>query len=211
MEQAHTKIGEPTNGGRTIIEIDMPYIVHVRIVGSSDLLFHSWNCEAVEAKGKAKKGSEAKKTDDINTFVVRNEEGIICLPAEYLRMSVVNAARFRQDPRSPRKSAMDLYKAAVVSLSPLSPLVNREGNASTVWDFEHKCRVTIQRSGITRTRPAFKGGWSAEVSLMVNLPGYVSPSDLLETVTMAGKVIGVGDFRPSYGRFQVSNFEIQKD
>ena len=106
---------------------------------------------------------------------------------------------------------MDLYQAAVVSLSPLSPLINREGNAATIWDFEHKCRVTIQRNGITRTRPAFKEGWSAEVSLMVNLPGYVSPSELLETITMAGKVIGVGDFRPSYGRFQVSNFEIQKD
>ena len=34
---------------------------HVRIVGVADLLFHRWNCEAVEAKGKAAKGSKAKK------------------------------------------------------------------------------------------------------------------------------------------------------
>ena len=126
-------------------------------------------------------------------------------------MSTVNAAKFRQDPRSPRKSAMDLFKAAIVSLSPLSPIVTREGKTTTQWDFDHKCRVQIQRNGITRVRPAFREGWSAELSLMVNLPGYVPAADLHDTLTMAGKVIGVGDFRPTYGRFQIVSFEIQKD
>jgi len=186
-------------------------VAHVKIVGSADLLLHGWSCESVEAKGKAKKGSETKKTDDLESYVRRNEDGLICLPAEYVRMSVINAAKFRQDPRSPRKSAMDLFKAGVVSLSPLSPIVNREGKTTPDWDFLHKCRVQIQRNGITRTRPAFHEGWSCEMSLMVNLPGYINESDLLETLTMAGKVIGVGDFRPTYGRFQVTSFEVQKD
>ena len=106
---------------------------------------------------------------------------------------------------------MDLFKAGIISLSPLSPIITREGKSAETWDFEHRCRVQIQRSGITRTRPAFKEGWSVELSLMVNLPGYISPNDLLETITVAGKVIGVGDFRPSYGRFQVTSFEIQED
>jgi hypothetical protein len=204
-------ISEPTNGAKLAIETEIPYIVHVKIVGTSDLLLHAWNCESVEAKGRAKKGSEAKKTDDVESYVRRNTDGLICLPAEYVRMSTVNAAKFRQDPRSPRKSAMDLFKAGVVSLSPLSPIVNNEGNTTNEWDFLHKCRVQIQRNGITRTRPAFHEGWSAELSLMVNLPGYIPPSDLLETLTMAGKVVGVGDFRPSYGRFQVVNYEVQQD
>lgn len=200
-----------TNGAKNLIEMELPYIVHIRIAGSSDLLLHAWNVESVEAKGRAKKGSDAKKMDDLESYVHRNEDGLICMPSEYVRMSTVNAAKFKQDPRSPRKSAMDLYKAAIVSLSPLSPIVTHEGVPAGVWDYEHRCRVTVQRSGITRTRPAFKEGWSLEMSLMCNLPGYVSPSDLLDSITMAGKVIGVGDFRPSYGRFQVVNFEIQKD
>lgn len=202
-------VSEPTNGARAIIETELPYIAHVKICGCADLLFHHWNCEAVDAKGRAKKGSEAKKTDDLESYVTRNDLGLICLPTEYLRMSVVNAAKFRQDPRSPRKSAMDLFKAGIVSLSPLNPIVNRDGKTTKVWDFEHRCRVTVQRSGITRTRPAFHEGWSAELDLMVNLPGYISSSDLLETITMAGKVIAVGDFRPTYGRYQVVGFEVQ--
>lgn len=201
-------ISEPTNGARAIIETELPYIAHIKLTGSADLLLHAWNCDAIEAKGKAKKGSEAKKTDDLESYVRRNADGLICLPAEYVRMSVVNAAKFRQDPRSSRKSAMDLFKAAIVSLSPLSPIVTREGKVAKHWDFEHRCRVQIQRSGITRVRPAFKEGWSVELSLMVNLPQYVSPGDCLETLTMAGKVIGVGDFRPTYGRFQVVSFEV---
>jgi hypothetical protein len=205
------KISEPTNGGQEAIETGLPYTAHITIVGSADLLLHAWNCEAVQEKADSKKGSKAKKSDNVESYVVRNEDGIICLPAEYLRMAVVTAAKFRQDPRSPRKSAMDLFKAAVVSLSPLSPIVNREGKIAKEWDFEHRCRVQIQRSGITRVRPAFKDGWSAEISLMIITPEYIDPPMLHEVISAAGRLIGVGDFRPTYGRFQVTKFEIQRD
>jgi len=204
-------ISEPTNGAKATVEFDLPYIAIVTIEGTADLLLHAWNCEYVEAKGKAKKGSEAKKTDDLKSYVKRNDKEQICLPGEYLRMSVINAAKFRQDPRSPRKSAMDLYKAAIVTLDPVCPITNVAGELPKVWDYEHKCRVQIQRNGITRIRPAFKEGWKVVVPIMVNLPEYVSPKDLHETLMMAGRVIGVGDFRPTYGRFRVTKFEIQSD
>jgi len=211
MAREEMEVSNPSNGGKVAVESGIPYIAHVTIVGSADLLFHGWNCEAVQEKSDSKKGSKVKKSDNLESYVSRNEDGLICLPAEYLRMSVVTAAKFRQDPRSPRKSAMELFKAAVVSLSPLSPIVNRDGEAASNWDFEHRCRVQIQRAGITRTRPAFKEGWSTEASLMVVLPEYIDPSLLHEVISAAGRLIGVGDFRPTYGRFQVSKFEIQQD
>lgn len=204
-------VSEPTNGGKDAIEATIPYVANMTIVGSADLLLHAWNCEAVEEKSLAKKGSAVKKSDNLESYVRRNEDGLICLPVEYLRMSVVNAAKFRQDPRSPRKSAMDLFKAAIVSLSSLSPIVNRDGAVTKEWEFEHKCRVQIQRNGITRIRPAFRAGWSVEASLMVLLPEYVDSASLHEVISSAGRLIGVGDFRPTYGRFQVTKFEIQKD
>ena len=106
----NSAVSEPTNGAKSTVESDIPYVVHVKIIGSADLLLHAWNCESVDAKSKAKKGSEAKKSDDVESYVRRNEDGLICLPSEYVRMSVINAAKFRQDPRSPRKSAMDFSK-----------------------------------------------------------------------------------------------------
>lgn len=190
----------PTNGAAEAIEAGVPYIATFTIKGVADILFHRWNVEAVAAKAGAAKGSKAKKTDNIESYVYRDDDGVLCLPGEYVRQAVITAAKFRQDPRSPRKSAMDLFKAAVVSLTPLASLGVKD------WDFEHACRVQVQRSGVTRVRPALKTGWQAEFQFMVNLPEYVSPEVLQETISQAGKLIGVADFRPTYGRFQVTQF-----
>lgn len=194
-----------TNAGEEDIERTMPYHAEVTIEGCADLLLHRWNCEAVAEKSLAAKGSKSKKTDNIESYVYRNDKGEICLPGEYLRGSIIHAAKFRQDPRSPRKSAMDLFKAAVVSMTPLATL------GTSNWDYEDQRRVTVQRAGITRIRPAMRSGWEATFILMVTLPEYVSAQILNEVIASAGRLIGVGDFRPTYGRFNVTKFEILQD
>ena len=194
-----------TNGGQDDIEQTMPYHAEVTIEGAADLLLHRWNCEAVAEKASAAKGSKAKKTDNIESYVYRNDAGEICLPGEYLRGAIIGAAKFRQDPRSPRKSAMDLFKAAVVAMTPLASLGSKE------WDYEDARRVTLQRAGITRIRPAMKAPWKATFIFMVTLPEYVSPTTLNEVISSAGRLIGVGDFRPTYGRFNVTKFAVLED
>jgi hypothetical protein len=184
------------------IKMSEPYSVRIALEGTSDLLFHRWNNEAIEEKSQAKKGSAAKKTDNVESYVWRDDEGNLCLPAEYVRGAMIVAAKFRQDPRSPRKSAMDLFKAAIVSLTPLGSLGVKD------WDYLDKRRVTVQRAGITRTRPAMRKGWCAEMDMMINLPEYVDPAFFREVLSMAGRLIGVGDFRPTYGRFDLIGFEV---
>lgn len=191
----------PTNGGASVIDATVPYVATFTIKGVADLLFHRWNVEAVEEKARAAKGSKAKKSDDVDSYVYRDDAGELCLPGEYVRQSIIHAAKFRQDPRSPRKSAMDLFKAAVVNLTPLASLGVSE------WDYVHQCRVQVQRNGITRSRPAVKSGWKAEFRFMTNLPEYVGPDLLHEVLVQAGRLIGVGDFRPTYGRFSVVAFD----
>ena len=192
----------PTNGAIETIELSQPYTATFTLKGTSDLLFHRWNCEAVEAKGKAAKGSKAKKTDDIESYVFRNDAKELCIPGEYVRQAVIHAAKFRQDPRSPRKSAMDMYKAGVVAMTQLASLGVDE------WSYEHKCRVMIQRNGVTRTRPAIKTGWEAEFQLLILLPEYIRPEDLHDVLSSAGRLVGLADFRPTYGRYRVEHFKI---
>lgn len=204
LKTKQTEIGgqAPTNGAAESIAFSEPYVAHVEIEGVADMLFHRWNPEAVDAKAGAAKGSKAKKTDDIESYVYRDDDGMLCVPGEYLRQAIIGAAKFRQDPRSPRKSAMDLFKAGVVSLTILAPL----GTAK--WDYEDRRRVVVQRSGVNRTRPAMKQGWRAEFDLQVNLPEYISPAMLNEVIASAGRLIGLGDFRPTYGRFAITKFEV---
>jgi hypothetical protein len=194
------KKSEVTNGGKAVIDLSQPYTVNVVIEGTADFLFHRWN--DVAEKAAAAKGSKAKKTDDIETYVYRDETGNLCIPGEYLRMSIINAAKFKQDPRSPRKSAMDLYKAGIVSMTNLASLNVKE------WDYEDRRRVTIQRNGVTRVRPAMRKGYRVEFQIMVNLPEYIDPIALRETIEQAGRLIGIGDFRPTFGRFGVVKFDL---
>lgn len=195
----------PTNGAESTLEMQMPYRVLVSIVGTCPMLFHRWNNESVAAKSAAKKGSVEKKTDDTNSFMWKDEKGFLCLPGEYVRQSIIHASKYEVDPRSPRKSMMDLMKAALVSLTELSSLGVKDP------DYYDKRRVVIQRNAVTRSRPAMKEGWKAQFILMVNLPEYVPAQRLNHILQQAGRIIGVADFRPSFGRFNVTKFEVLDD
>lgn len=194
--------GDVSNTGEQTIDISKPYIAVVTIEGTSPILFHRWQNEAVAEKAAASKNSRAKKTDNLDSYVYRTDAGTIGIPGEYLRGAIVNAARFRQDPRSTRKSAMDLYRAVVISLTDVADTGVKDP------DYIDRRRVTIQRAGITRERPALKAGWTATFELLVQAPEYVGHRDLLDVITQAGRLIGVGDFRPSFGRFAVTRFEV---
>lgn len=195
-------VNEKTNGGKATIEAGEPYAVALTITGSSDLLFHRWNCEAVDAKAKAAKNSKSKKSDDVESYLWRNDAGELCIPGEYLRQSIIMAAKFRQDPRSPRKSAMDLFKAGVVTLTNLSSLGVRDS------DYLDTRRVMVQRAGINRTRPAMRIGWKAGFELQILTPEYIDQHFLQDVIQMAGRLVGIGDFRPTFGRFNVTAFEV---
>ncbi len=196
-----TVLDPVSNDAEVIIASGQPYMASIEVVGTAPFLFHRWSVDGVEAKSKAAKGSKAKKEDDLESYVYRHE-GNLAIPTEYFRMAIINAAKFRQDPRSPRKSAMDLFKAAIAGAEEYCPLGKSD------WDYVDRRRVMVQRNGITRHRPAMNTGWNCNVLLQVLLPEYV-PCDMLnEVIQSAGRLIGVGDFRPTYGRFQVTNFSV---
>jgi hypothetical protein len=203
--------GDLSNSATSTIDASRPYAVELQIRGSADLLFHRWQSDAVEAKAAAAKGSRAKKTDDVDSYVWRNAADVICLPGEYIRGAVAGpagAAKYRQDPRSPRKSALDLCKSGIVSLTDLAPITKVTGEVATTWDYLDRRRVTVQRNGITRERPALLAGWSCTVVVQVLLPEYIEAGFLHDILIDAGRLVGVGDFRPTFGRFTIDRFDI---
>lgn len=205
MKNSLKVVGEVSDGGNPTIEFGLPYAVQATVEGTSDFLFHRWNCESVDAKSKAAKNSKAKKEDDIESYVWRNEKNELCIPGEYFRQSVIHAAKFKQDPRSPRKSAMDLFKAGVVTLSNLSTL------KKVNWDYLDTRRVTVQRAGINRTRPAMKMGWKVDVDFQILTPEYIDSVLFQDVLNMAGRLVGVGDFRPTYGRFMITKYKVSQN
>lgn len=197
---ASTVLSAVSNDGAFVVQSSEPYLVDVSVEGSAAFIFHRWSVDGVEAKSKAAKGSKAKKEDDLESYVYRDREYFLCIPTEYFRMSVINAAKYKQDPRSPRKSAMDLFKAGLVGMNELCSLGIKD------WEYVDRRRVMVQRNGITRHRPAVYAGWKANMQFQVLLPEYISPQLLNETIQAAGRLVGVGDFRPTFGRFNIVRF-----
>lgn len=191
-----------SNDGAALIALSGPYTARVKIEGVAPILFHRWSNEGVATKAAAAKNSAAKKTDDLESYVYRTSIGNLAIPGAYLRGALVEAARYRQDPRSPRKSAMDLVKAGIISLTDLADLGVDD------WAYVDQRRVLIQRNAITRSRPALLEGWRAEFDLLITIPEYIDRAWLLDLLTSAGRLVGVADFRPTYGRFGVAGFDI---
>jgi hypothetical protein len=189
-----------TNDAALDIEVAQPLVVTFTLEGTSAYLYHRWSNEAVAEKAAAAKNSTAKKTDNVESYVYRNAAGELCIPGEQVRMSMVNAARYRQDPRSSRKSAMDLFKAGIIALTELASL------GASDWDYLDARRVAVQRAGITRQRPAMNAGWRAEFQFMIGTPEYIDARFFYAVLADAGRLAGIGDFRPTYGRFLIKSY-----
>ena len=192
-----------SNGAQEAIEQGIPYRIEVELIGTAPLLFHAWNIESIAEKASAAKGSKAKKTDNLESYVYRTPDGHLGIPGQNLAAAIQMAGKFMQDPRSPRKSAFDLCKAGVIPLSPIAPFLPETKD----WDFEHACRVTIQRAGVTRVRPAMREGWKATFDLLITVPEYLTIETMASLIGQAGRLVGLCDFRPTYGRFAITHLQ----
>lgn len=185
-----------------------PMVVGVTLEGVSKMLFHRYDCVAVEAKGKAGKGSAEKKTDNVESYTYRDGDGNLAIPANNLHACLAISAKSFQDPRSRRKSAHDLFKAGILVLPDLLTLSRPGGVPFDQWDFLDTQRVVVQQSAVSRTRPGVEAGWRLDADIRVLLPELISTQLLRQVLFNAGATVGLCDFRPRYGRFQVIRSEI---
>lgn len=69
-----------------------------------------------------------------------------------------------------------------------------------------RCRVKVQRNGVMRVRPIFRS-WKLPVAFDV-IDDAINPKDVVRALWDAGAMVGMGDWRPRYGRFTVENVKI---
>ena len=86
------------------------------------------------------------------------------------------------------------------------PLLNHENKPADTWDEISAMPVRVVQARIVRCRPQWNN-WSADFELEVLNPDILSFKKLREIVDYAGKFLGIGDYRPRYGRFYVTHWE----
>lgn len=196
------------------IPVVRPKRMKIRIVGTAAMLFHRYDCDAVEQKSNAQKGSEEKKTDNVASYYYRKPgDKTCCVPAVGIHGALREAAKNYKDPRSTRKSAHDLIKAVLlIESSPefgfpeLVPLT-RHGQPIMDSDYLDKRRVVVQMSAVPRVRPAVLPGWEAEFFITMLAPHYCGVSFVRRLLHDAGMFQGLCDFRPYFGRFSMISAE----
>ena len=134
-----------------------------------------------------------------------NEKGNPCWPSDNIEAMIVKAAA-KQRKGTDAKSAIFVDDhAPLIYDGPKTP--------DTLWShrtmdnnpFVLRASVVVNRNRIMRTRPIFRN-WSLEF-VVHYLTDIFDKEQVISTIQTAGRIIGLSDWRPKYGRFNVVNIE----
>ena len=196
-------VGDPTNGAALVVKATEPYFVEVTIEGTADLMFHRYNVERQIEIAKRGKGSKASKVDDLESSVWRLSGGELAIPSRHLHAAIQKAGRRQKDPSNARASCLDLYRGGLIVEPELASLGVKK------WDYEDGRKENVGGRGIARVRPCVRRGWRAKFSIEVVDPEFIDVGLLREAVDRAGRICGIGERRPTFGRFHVVGWEVK--
>lgn len=169
--------------------------VNVKIKGVAPLMQHRF-CED-ETKGK-KRQVVYNKEDDAEKASYKDEEGYY-VPSTWIEGALLKAAKeFKLEKR---KSCYDAIKGGVFVEQDKIRLSNKK------YEIDYR-PVVIQRARIMRARPLFKD-WSLEFVLVVN-DDRIIPETVKDIIEYSGSYVGIGDFRPKFGRFVLVDYKVVK-
>lgn len=122
----------------------------------------------------------------------------LCLPPEVIEGALINAAKKARRGDAFKSGGVVVEEPAILELRSQKTLADMLADQS----YRDVRGVRVQRNRIMRTRARFNV-WSATLHIMW-LNSVVEKADVMEAITTAGQFVGVGDFRPRFGRFVVS-------
>lgn len=117
-----------------------------------------------------------------------------CLPAAAVKAALIDAARTKKKGKA---VTAGLWVEGPSMLSYDGPSDVRD-----LWEnpsFRLRTGVRVRDATCMRTRPRFPD-WSAEVAVTF-LPSVLNRAEVMDFFRISGFLIGIGDWRPEYGRF----------
>lgn len=180
-----------------------------RIRGVSPLLMHNGQLadplnrfarEMRKISGKRKKVEadyeQLARLEFLGGLYLQNGEP--CIPGELIEAGFIQAAM--------RSRMGQQAKAGVISDGFWPLEYDGPHNPHELWEddrFRSTVGVKVQRSRVMRTRPIFHE-WAATVRLDF-LVDQLDAEQVIEAFHVMGRLIGIGDWRPKFGRFIVDD------
>ena len=126
-----------------------------------------------------------------------NSDGIPCIPSNLLKATLVNGAK---------KNRLGKQFTAGLFISD-NPVIKHKDSDKTVEELSQDPRyrdqrmVKVQTSKVLRTRPVFPE-WELTFEVAF-LPDVIDERAIDQAIEIAGYVIGLAEYRPEFGRFEV--------
>jgi len=166
------------------------------------------------AKDLKKISSKRNKTEDDHKAMAKlefmacmyvNEKGNPCWPSDNIEAMIIKAAA-KQRKGTDAKSAIFVENhAPLIYEGPKTPDALWNYRTMDNNPFVLRASVVVNRNRIMRTRPIFRN-WSLEFCVHY-LTDIFDKEQVIHTIETAGRVVGLSDWRPKHGRFNIINIE----
>ena len=172
--------------------------IDVTIKGLCPLLHHRFPGEEhSEGMSKAKK-KVYDPEEEAEKALYRDEKDKIYQPAEHILQAMTKAgSRFKF---SGQKTYKEIILTGIEITPEAIPLHKK------TWDEIDARRAVVQRHAVIRWRPKFND-WEVSFQILITDPDNITVQIVKEILETAGKNIGIGDYRPRFGRFMITSFK----
>ncbi len=178
-------------------------IVDVEIKGISPLLQHKFpDHEEVSKKGKGIRVAAQDYSEEELQHLYKNKKGQVYQPSSHIEGSMIKAATEFFIKGHKGKRFTDRVKA-FVDVQPTEII-----HKNQEWHTDTRS-VVIQRSRVNRRRPCFPD-WALGFQIVIKDPEAMPPATLHEILEYAGRYVGIGDFRPKFGLYEVVKWQEQE-
>jgi hypothetical protein len=198
------------------------FTVNVMIEGTAPILQHAFtenHLATLAERAKKNTGAPDYALEWIGTMYVSRVDGqdYICQPASHVESAMLKAAvNFKIAGKRGKtwKDAVQAYlyvspdnilhiRNGEYVPAPDGTLINNPVNGLSV----SVMRVKVQRAAVARSRLMIDAGW--QLAFTMNIIDDQLRPDVVSTILQeAGRAVGIGDYRPRYGRFNVVSFEV---
>jgi hypothetical protein len=181
----------------------------VKVTGISPMIMHSdklSNPLDPATKRHKEMTSKRKKTEDDLLEIARSEwmgslyldkEVGIYMPVQNVRKSLIEGAR-------QNKLGKHIERGVVFMTDKAKLIYDGPKDVEKLWEsgeFTDARTVVVSRARLMRYRPIFKE-WNFAVEVIYD-ESVIDKRDIIMCWENAGRLIGLGDFRPLFGRHEV--------
>lgn len=183
--------------------------INITLEGIRPILMHNsrlanpvdpWTLKIKEVTSKRKKTETDHQTVshlEARGSCYETADGLLAIPVDNVFGSIYVAAKaFKLGTR---------IKGALIPITDIEPIYldgetrSADEHLST-WDNVDIRSVAVQRARVMRSRPIIRAPWTVTHTFEY-MDDEINPAELQQILDRAGKIVGIGDYRPRFGTF----------